>query len=237
MRLLYKFKIIFGKVMEKIGIINVNTSFESAIIRTINKNIKINSVIDVGSSDGRWSIKLSKYLKNLNYFLIDANKFHLSKLNRLKKRGFNFLISAVGDYNGHIYFDGRDNFGGLAMHNKKHHTNILVPVITIDKLVKDNKILPPYLIKLDTHGFEGQILNGAIRTLKKTNLLVIECYNFDIAKKSLRFYELCKKLEKLGFRCIDLFDPVYRDKDGCFWQFDLVFAKSANSFFKNNNYN
>jgi len=37
----------------------------------------------------------------------------------------------------------------------------------------------PYLIKLDTHGVEIPILNGSAQTLKDTNVLVVEVYNFD----------------------------------------------------------
>jgi hypothetical protein len=28
-----------------------------------------------------------------------------------------------------------------------------------------------------------------------------------------------------GFRCLDLFDPLYRPHDGSFWQVDLAFAR------------
>jgi len=30
---------------------------------------------------------------------------------------------------------------------------------------------------------------------------------------------------KLGFRPLDVFDPLYREVDNAFWQFDLLFVR------------
>src|ERR1700730_15699226 len=48
----------------------------------------------------------------------------------------------------------------------------------------------PYLIKLDTHGYEVPILCGATETLRNTNLLVIETYNFRLIESCLLFDEI-----------------------------------------------
>ena len=45
----------------------------------------------------------------------------------------------------------------------------------------------PHLIKLDTHGYEVPILCGATETLRNTNLLVIETYNFRLIEAACFF--------------------------------------------------
>ncbi len=44
---------------------------------------------------------------------------------------------------------------------KKH------PAITIDDAVAHHGLVGPYLLKLDTHGFEVPIIEGAIRNARK----------------------------------------------------------------------
>ena len=80
-------------------------------------------------------------------------------------------------------------------------------------------------MKLDTHGFEVPILEGAVRTLAETEVILIECYTFRIAPACLTFAEMCRYLGERGFRCIDLGDPLYRPHDDALWQMDLVFVR------------
>jgi hypothetical protein len=89
---------------------------------------------------------------------------------------------------------------------------------------------------LDTHGYEVPILEGATETLKNTNLLIIEAYNFQIAHKSLRFWELCSYVEKLGFLPFNMVDFMHRSKDNAFWQMDIFFLRAEHPVFSSNTY-
>ena len=53
----------------------------------------------------------------------------------------------------------------------------------------------------------------------------MECYNFWMTPESLQFWEMCRHLQTLGFRCMDLYDPLYRPHDDAFWQMDLLFMR------------
>ncbi len=111
-----------------------------------------------------------------------------------------------------------------------------VPAITVDALLRDRGLPPPYLLKLDTHGFEVPILEGAAESLRQTQLVVVEAYNFRIENESLLFHEMCGYMGGKGFRCIDLCDPMHRPKDGALWQFDLFFLPAAREEFTSNRY-
>jgi hypothetical protein len=50
------------------------------------------------------------------------------------------------------------------------------------------------------------------------------------------FPELCLYLAERGFRCLDMFDPLYRPKDEALWQMDLVFARADRPEFQYNSY-
>jgi hypothetical protein len=80
------------------------------------------------------------------------------------------------------------------------------------------------------------VLEGASAVLQRTELLIIEAYNFTLTPGCLRFHELCAWLESRGFRCCDLADPMRRPADGALWQMDLAFAPSSSPLFGNNHY-
>lgn len=232
-------KKILYTIAKKLGLVNRQpdlTSLDSALQRTASRNIVFNSVIDIGASNGCWSERLRTYYPDAFYFLVEANPYHQKALEQFKAQhtGVDYILAAAGDTEGEIYFDGSDPFGGLASHEASTQTNLKVPVTTIDALCQKHQLQPPYLIKLDTHGFEVPIFEGAKEALKQASLLVVETYNFNIAPGSLRFPQMCQYLEDRGFRCIDMSEPMYRDYDRAFWQFDLFFVPQSYAGFDNN---
>lgn len=217
----------------------LSLSMDSVLARWVSSNhVDIKTVIDVGASDGQWTKKAQKYLPEAYYLLIEANRFHEKELRRYKAmtRNVDYVLAAASNYVGEIYFDARDPWGGLATEIKTSDEFVSVPATTIDEQAKQKNLNAPFLLKFDTHGFEVPILEGARETLKNTNLIIIEVYNFNLTPSSLRFWEICQYLENLGFRPIDISEPMHRPKDGILWQMDLVFARSSLPEFSSNNY-
>jgi FkbM family methyltransferase len=229
-------------ILKSVGLQKVPTlpslSLESALERIKVKDIKIETVIDVGASNGSWTKIVQQYFPKAFYYLIEANPYHLNSLEKFKlsSENIDFVLAAAGDINGEIYFDASDPFGGLASHISSQDANIKVPIVTIDSVCKLHDFQPPFLIKLDTHGFEIPIFEGASEILNKTNLVIVETYNFNVAENSLRFHKICEYLEDKGFRCIDICDPLFREKDLALWQFDLFFIRSDHPAFLSNSW-
>jgi FkbM family methyltransferase len=184
--------------------------------------IPVASVIDIGASNGSWSRLARSAWPNARFLLVEANPFHRAALERSR---MDFVLAAAGDISGAAHFDASDPWGGVASHVATGEADIVVPMTTVDDEVARRRLPGPYLIKLDTHGFEREILEGAAQALAHTSLLVIEAYNFELRPGSMRFHELVAFAEKRGFRCFDLADPMRRPKDGVLWQLDLLFTR------------
>lgn len=216
---------------------NDTLSMDAALLRFRARDIPIGTVIDIGASDGRWSLSAKKYFPDARYLLVEAQSAHQPALARLKGtyRNFDYVIAAASDRCGSVYFESGDPFGGVASHTHERGM-VEVPAVTVDELVQDRRLPPPYLLKLDTHGFEVPILEGAAATLKRTQLVVVETYNFRIGIESLIFHEMCRYMEGRGLRCIDLCEPMHRPKDGALWQFDLFFIPDTREEFSSNSY-
>lgn len=231
-------KRMLSKLAKLLRITRDRTSMEVALKRARGRNTSVRTVIDVGASDGRWSLMARKIFPDASFFLVEAKKDHEDGLKKVKSSYSNidYTISAAGDNNGTIYFDAGDLFGGAASHSPLVSNCIAVPMLTIDSLVNDKKLQPPFMLKLDTHGFEVPIFEGASETLKSTALIIVEVYNFKLNEEALRFHELCNYLESKGFSCIDIADPMHRPKDQAFWQMDMFFVSSNNKEFESNTY-
>mgnify|MGYP000138237675 CR=1 FL=1 len=225
----------FGYEIKKL---NNNFSMEAAISRVRERGIDINTVIDIGASDGRWSEKCMKYYPDAYYFLIEAQQPHELGLKEFKNRHPNadYIMAAAGDRNGTTYFDDTDLFGGVVLTGENPDFS-KVKMVRTDEEVKKRNLRPPYLIKLDTHGFEVPILEGATEILKDANLLIIEAYNFQLNSDSLKFADMVKYMENLGFYPIEMADLLLREKDRAFWQMDIFFIKSSRKEFQTNTYN
>ena len=190
--------------------------------------IEFATVIDVGASNGMWTREVIRHFPSRDYFLIEARREHEPALKALvaERPRVSYAICAAADQPGEVHFHAGDLFGGLAAHTAFSEHDIVVPAHTLDELAATHALKPPYLLKLDTHGFEEQILAGGAAVLQRTSLAVIEAYNHHMGFKNLLFNELCTHMAARGFRCIDLFDPLYRPHDAAFWQADLAFARA-----------
>ncbi len=213
-------------------------SLPASLGRIRQKNIVVNTVIDIGASYGKWAQTVMPYFPKANYLLVEAQQIHLQKLEKFVARHHNarFVLAAAGRQPGEIYFDASDPLGGLASERKIEGPGkkiITVPVTTIDLEVENRQLGGPYLVKLDTHGFELPILEGAEKTLQSASVVIIEAYNFVIADEAIRFHEMIAHMEKRGFRMADMCDPMFRLSDGMLWQMDLVFIRDSHPAFSN----
>ena len=227
----------FGWVLSRSGGSAERATMDAAFRAMQARGHDFATVVDVGASDGRWSRHLMQYFPLCQYLLIEANPQHEAALREHCARHANarFVLAAAGEADGQIFFAQGGPFDGVASY-APGGSRVQVPMVSIDSQLRALDLRGPYLLKFDTHGFEVPILKGAARTLAETDVIVMECYNFRIAPECLTFDEMCRYLGERGFRCIDLVDPLYRPRDGSFWQMDLVFVRDSRPELAYNSY-
>ena len=218
-----------GYTMVKMAAARPEDTMDGAIAGLAKRGHVFGTVIDVGASNGSWTRSFMQHFPNCQYLLVEAQPVHEPALVRFSGefRNVQFALAAAAEAPGTLFFDASDPLGGQASYTPYKANNIEVPVITIDGEVRTRALAGPYLIKLDTHGFELPILRGAVKTLRETDAIIVECYNFRLTPDSLLFFEMCNYLKEQGFRCIDLVDSMHRPHDGAFWQMDLVFVRDS----------
>lgn len=197
------------------------------------------TIIDVGAAEGKWTLlALNEWAKS-NYVLFEPLLEREGDLTELKKKYNNIFIinKGAGSEKKEIEFFVTNDLDGSGMADNGTNANKRkIDLTTIDYEISNLKLKGPYLIKLDTHGFEVPILEGAKETLRETQLLIIECYGFKLGPNTLLFWEMCNHLKDMGFRLIDLVDIYLRKKDGAFWQCDAFFIPDNSTCFTSNTY-
>lgn len=211
---------------------------EGLLARAAARGLDIATWIDVGASDGIWSLQARRHFPTSRFLLFEPLAEHQAALAALHARhGFAVASAAAGRAPGEIVFAIDPHLDGSGVAGPDATAVRTVPVETIDRALATHGLAGPYGIKLDTHGHELAVLEGAAHALASTVLLVIEAYNFALTPECLRFHELCAWLEGRGFRCCDLADPMRRPRDGALWQMDLAFIRSDHPLFRASTYN
>jgi FkbM family methyltransferase len=212
---------------------------EGALRRARARHGQVGTVIDIGASDGRWTRICLPFFPEADYLLIEASAQHEQALQRLSRQAprVHYLIAAAGDAVGQAHFGAAGRLGGRVWHAPltSAYTTV-VPMTTVDEERRARQLRPPFLLKLDTHGFEVPILEGAAKTLASTEILIVETYNFELKGGTPRFAAMNDYIEGKGFRCVDLIWPLHRPHDEVLWQFDLVFARADHPVFSHQGY-
>jgi FkbM family methyltransferase len=193
----------------------------------------VRTIIDVGASDARWSRDALRYFPDAHYLLLEAQDCHADALRdfAVEYKNSRIVMAAAGAERGHVFFDASDPFGGQATEAEETGT-IRVPVTSLDLEIAESGLPGPYLVKLDTHGYEMPILQGAESILRDASALIIECYNFRLGPDCLLFYEICDVLIRKGFRPVDIADVMHRELDSAFWQMDVLFVRADREEFR-----
>jgi FkbM family methyltransferase len=81
---------------------------------------------------------------------------------------------------------------------ENHSGNISVPVRRLDDVIAERNYAKPYGMKIDTEGFEMQVLKGAPKTLANTEFIIAEVSVRQRFKESYTFSEIVAFLAKRG---------------------------------------
>ncbi len=225
-----------NRVLNPLGLHLVRTSrafeMDGLLQRAAARSTPIRTWIDVGASDGSWSLMARRHFPKARNVLFEPLAERQAALEGLRgSLGFVPIMAAAGAERGSIAFAIDDALDGSGVAAPGSERTRSVPVRTVDEVIVSQELPGPYGLKLDTHGHELPVLAGSTIVLANCQLLVIEAYNFTLLPGSPRFHALAAWLEERGFRCCDIADPMRRPGDGVFWQVDLAFAPKDSPIF------
>jgi FkbM family methyltransferase len=100
-----------------------------------------------------------------------------------------------------------------------------IEIRTLDGMAPELSLDREVLLKIDTQGYEKQVLLGATETLKRVKILIVETSFGELYQGQARFPEIYRMLEERGFEYRGSWDQFYNPKDGLPIQQDGIFIR------------
>lgn len=98
-----------------------------------------------------------------------------------------------------------------------------IDVIPLDDIINPEWI-GPYAIKVDTQGFEIEVLKGAKNTLKNTKVIQLEASLYPVYKETPDIGEIFNLMSRLNFRAISIVEGFSDTAVNEMLQVDLTFV-------------
>lgn len=170
------------------------------------------TVVDVGVDDG--TPTLYEAFPEAFQVLIEPlkeNEPHLQRI--LQEYEGVYFLTAVGAREEELIINVEPNKSKLSSIYTR--TNLTssgdpsekreIPVTTLDALLEKHDFQPPFGLKIDTEGFEYQVVEGASNFLRKTQFVIAEINVAKIYEEdSYSFTEFINIMDKNGFSFYDI---------------------------------
>jgi FkbM family methyltransferase len=102
----------------------------------------------------------------------------------------------------------------------------VVPVVTIDDLVRERGLRGPFVVKVDVEGAELQVLAGAAETLAQTDVVLLEVSFFQLVAGGAEVADVIAWMRDARFSLYDIYHGHLRPLDGALAQVDMAFVRS-----------
>jgi FkbM family methyltransferase len=125
---------------------------------------QISVIFDIGANIGQSALKFKITFPKTKIYCFEPVKetFELLRVNTRRYDNISCHQIALGSSEGHttIYFTGQSNTNSLIKPNKIVGSEA-VQLCTVDRFASDNQIKRVDLLKIDTEGFDLEVLKGA----------------------------------------------------------------------------
>ncbi len=179
------------------------------------RHLPIQTIVDVGANTGQFARHVSRFFPKANLFCFEPLAEPFAELQSWaasqsgRVRAFNVALGAEeGEANMFRHTEHSASSSLLATTETcnrlypQTRAQDLVPVklTTLDAALGDQILLPEILVKLDTQGYERQVIQGAPETLRQARAVIVEINLYRLYDHQPSFIELAVMLNEFGFR-------------------------------------
>jgi len=206
------------------------------------QHYKINKILDVGANQGRYAMALRKLNYDGEIFSFEplSKTFSLLKINSNKDKKWIAFNYALGDIDSQTEINIAQNTDSssllemLPLHLKSAPESKYIGTEKI-KLRKLDNIFNEIcftndniLMKIDTQGFEKQVLDGSKKSLSKIIGVQIEMSLRPLYKGQILYLEMIDFFNKNGFSLLSLENGFTDPQSGQLLQVDGLFFRNNN---------
>lgn len=168
-------------------------------------NKKYRIVLDIGANDGQSAKILSKRLSNPLIYSFEPDKvvFNQLVINTNKNVNIKPINLGIGNENTvlKLYKGKYSEWNSFVLNLNDNSDYSEIEVIKIDDFLKENDIDKVDLMKIDTEGFDLNVLKGSEIALAegKIEFIYTECGFYQENKRNTSFWDIVQYLDNFGY--------------------------------------
>lgn len=225
---------------------------KSNLEQFLNKLLKFDNLLifDVGANIGRSVEKFKKIYPNsiIHCFEPDDTAYKILFKNFSNNKTINLNSFGLGEKNGYLEFNsyietGKSSFYKLNLDTEfiKYKANVSgvdqkefldstyqKEIMTIDNYCEKNSILKIDILKIDTQGYEENIINGANKMIKNNliDVIYLEIIFSSVYQKNFNIFDIEKILIPNGYKLFGTshYGNLYTDQN---WQSDFMYISNS----------
>ncbi len=215
---------------EKLGVPSQESSFKN--IRTL--GFSPGFCLDIGAYEGYWTREFKQIFPDCAVMMLEGQLSKEPVLIKTKNAysDVDYKIALLGatdatDVTFNMYESASSVFVEHHDTGAKTETRNLV---TLDKLLEKENLKKPDFIKIDTQGYELEILKGGEKTLAHAEFVLLEVSFLDIYVNCPLVADTINFMKERGFVVYDICSLMRRPLDKALFQSDFLFVKENSAF-------
>lgn len=209
---------------------NIGASVE---LEELIKNLKLNTVIDIGSNKGQFILLVDKFYENIKVLSFEpiGELLEKQKIFFANRGNINFFETGVGSTNSQITLNitrRKDSSSILEIENTKNlgrQFDIIerrkIKMTTLDNAISEYDLTNPILLKLDVQGYELEVLKGAENLLPKIKYIITEVAENQLYKNQVIENNVINYLNERNFQIIKSAN-IFKIKNTNYVQKDIL---------------
>jgi FkbM family methyltransferase len=204
------------------------------------QGISPKTVIDVGANVGQFAIACANIFPDVTVHSFEPEPKSLSRLkqNVTKLDRVHVHPIALGEKCGEVNFhvNSHSHSSSFLALGERHRRafpsareidTIKVRVSTLDREIESVSLQSPALLKLDVQGYEPQVLEGAVETLKRVDHVLLEVSFRPLYEGEKTFMDIARTMQHRGFEFLRPVAWLDDPQTGETLQMDALFARSG----------
>ena len=185
------------------------------------------SIVDIGSFQGDWSLMAKEIWPEAKLIMVEANDEKLTKLQKVAGQlNAELHCALLGPTSGEEVDFYVMETGSSVMEEQSSipRRRVRKRITSLDDLL--SKVDSVDLIKIDTQGFELQVLKGAARLMATAEAILMEVSLIEINRGCPLIDEVTSFMKQKGFVTYDIIEIHRRLLDGATNQVDILFLRN-----------
>jgi FkbM family methyltransferase len=216
-------------IRDQLGVPSQNISLKRI------KQLGFNSshCLDIGAYVGNWAIDFKRIFPDSAILMIEGQTEKEPDLIKIKQnyKDIDYQISLLGATESKVVFNKYETASSiLEEHNITNAETENRKLNTLDDITANTPFNKPDFIKIDTQGYELEILKGGQKTLSSAEFVLLEVSLLDIYKNCPLVADVLGFMQQQDFVLYDICTLMKRPLDGTLYQSDFLFVKKASRF-------